>query len=133
MHQVQLADGTIRDVASEADAVELGNLYQRRAMMPNTEPAQAEWERRLRQLLANAERLAAEAQNLRILAESNDLGAIIAATPNGEYLPKTTIRKEDALDRMILLDDLVTWFEGYLADRPGQPDHQRIKIIYRRF
>lgn len=133
MHQVQLADGTILDVASEADAVELGNLYQRRGMMPNTEPAQTEWERRLRQLLANAERLAAEAQNLRILAESNDLNALITATPDGEYLPKTTIRKEDALDRMSLLDDLVAWLGGYLADRREQPEHQRIRVIYRRF
>lgn len=101
---------------------------EREARMANRPSAAQEWESALREIIGSSRTLISAAQELSLLASTNDISGTIASTPDGELLDGTTITKADAADRAALFEEMMTWLQ-----QPGPNGLPRIVTIYRRF
>lgn len=99
--------------------------------MSLTPSAAQEWETYLRAIIQQARGLVTEAQSLSLLAQTNEIETIIATTPDGDYLPDTSIRKEDAALRAAAFQDMLSWLQGQATGAPEGVT--RLQVIFKRF
>jgi len=100
------------------------------AMTTGDRPSAAqEWEQQLRLLIGGVRGNITQAQALSLLAQTNDIEQLITDTPDGEYLPGTTIRKEDAALRSAVFREFMAWVN---QTSEGSP-YSRLAILFKRF
>lgn len=101
------------------------------AMMATQTPVAAEWEAELRADVEQARALILRVQGLSLLAQTNDISSVIAATEAGQVLAGTSITKEDAERVATLFADLEAWLQEPVSGEGQQPP--RLAVLFRRF
>lgn len=92
------------------------------------ESFEQEWERDLRGIVVTARELVNTVLIMSADSQANNLSALIAATPSGEYIGVSTLVRDHAENVLAVFTSLLTWLETPI---PSEDDYVVPAIVLR--